>query len=646
MNTKPFFSIRAKTLILLFFCILVPFLFYWFWSYRYIRTSLDEEFVSQSTGTITAAAGNVSDYLRLADYTARGLYFSPDVLEALSADSPASPDYILLQKESRIFDFMQMLYSGLPEASQIHLSAFDLKKSLLLQSDMQRYEKDHIYLNQERVFPCEPYQSYISPTHMQSDYNFINLTDQDFNMVFTVSMPIYQLPSVTNILGEIKIDIPISILNDMLQPLCQEQETIYIIDGEGNYIYSSNPDDLTPQAKQPSVLTYLDPEQEAYQAHLIDYRQDTIVMCSRIPLEPEDWYLVKFSPRNFVYAKTDRFFNMMLYSFIAVTAAEILFTGAAVFHLTAPLKKATAYARAVTAGDLNARMSDYIVYSYNDEIGSLLIAIRKMIHSIRSFTIRQYQLELANRTSELKALQAQINPHFLHNTLQCLATHALEGGNPTLYQSITDLGQMMHYSMDTRKNLVPVKDALHYIRLYLGLQSMRFPSTMHIYFDVEQNAQDILIPKMTLQPLVENSIRHGNLLKLENSSLTIQITLKEHFLHIVIEDTGLGMTQERLDALNHSLRNAREQIVSSAVSDFMQSLNQGKENKLSIHQAKEERIVSDRIGVVNVYQRLLLYYQNQCSMEYTNLPSGGTSVHIQLDCRLLNNDTSTDRRSL
>ena len=645
MNTKPFISIRIKVLILLFFCIMVPFLFYWFYSYHYIRTSLDEEFVSQTTNTMTAAGSSISDYIRLADYTARGLYFNSEVMDILSSEEPESSDYQVLKTESRIFDFMQMLYSSVPEASQIHLSAFNLKKSLLLQSDMQRYEKDQIYLNAERIFPCEPYHSYISATHMQSDYKFINLSERAFNLVFTINMPIYQIPSVTNILGEISIDIPITALDEICRPLYREQETLCIVDEDGNYIYSSQENTAATKVKDPLILDILSLDLASGNAHLVESGTANIVISSRIPLEPSDWYLIKISPKSFVYAKASHFFNLMLYSFIAVTAAEILLICIAVLYITVPLKKATAYAQAVTAGNLNAKMSDYIVYQHNDEIGSLLIAIRKMIHSIQNFTIRQYQLELSNRTSELKALQAQINPHFIHNTLQCLATNALESGNLPLYQSITALGQMMHYSMDTRQNLVPITDALRYIDLYLQLQKMRFPSTMISEFDISEDTKQLYIPKMTLQPLVENSIRHGNLLKIENSRLTIRTRLEGNILHIQVEDTGSGMTFERLSELNASLQKVKASMPCSNTREFMAAgigepapdlEKLPRQRGLSqIRDAQKQRFVSNSIGVSNVYQRLLLYFKNQCTMEYTSNQSCGTTVRIQLDYRML-----------
>lgn len=615
-------------------------------SYEYIKTSLDEEFVSQTTDTMRATGNSISDYVKLVDYTARGLYFNSEVMDILSEKEQSVSSYRLLQTESRIFDFLQTLYSSVPDASQIQLSAFNLKKSLLLQSDMQRYEKDHIYLSQERRFPCEPYHSYVTSAHMQSNYNFQELSGREFSLVFSLHMPIYQIPSVTDSLGEITIDIPISVLDSICSPLFKEKEYLCLVDGNGSYVYSSTPAEIATQTRNPVIQDILSSSLEPGVPLVLDTDSEDIVICSRILEDPVDWYLIKISPKAFVYEKASRFFHMMLYSFIIVTLAEILLIVITVIRFTAPIRKVTAYAEAVSAGDLDANMSSYITYTKNDEIGSLLITIRKMMYSIKNFIIHQYQLELANRTSELKALQAQINPHFIHNTLQCLATNALEGGNLPLYQSITALGQMMHYSMDTAHNLVPINDALHYIELYLKLQKLRFPNTLETEFDISDEAGAMLIPKMTLQPLVENSIRHGNLLKLDNSRLTIRAFVEGNYLHLFVKDTGTGISAERLEELTRSLQQVKAAASSSDAETFVDALNRFSEERPASRTAdiqseqqletdRENRYVSNNIGMRNVYQRLLLNYKNQCSMEISSDGKSGTVIHIQADHRML-----------
>jgi len=653
MGHRHFISIRIKLLSLLFICILVPFLVYWFFSYQYIKASLDEEFVSQTTNTMHVAGNSISDYLKLVDYTARGLYFNSEVMDILSEKGQPVSNYRLLQTESRIFDFLQTLYSSVPDASQIQLSAFNLKKCLLLQSNMQRYEKDHIYLDEERKFPCEPYHSYITPTHMQSSYNFPELAGREFSLVFSLHMPIYQIPSVTDALGEITIDIPVSVLDALCTPLFKDKEYLCLVDKNGNYIYSSNPSEITAKTKDPVVEGILSSSPRPDAPLVLNADSQDIVICSRISEDLADWYLIKISPKTFVYEKASRFFHMMLYSFIVVTLAEILMIFITVIRFTTPIQRATAYAEAVSAGDLDARMSSYITYTKNDEIGSMLMAIRKMMYSIKHFIIHQYQLELANKTSELKALQAQINPHFIHNTLQCLGTSALEGGNMPLYRSITALGQIMHYSMDTEHNLVPIHDALHYIELYLKLQKLRFPNTLETEFAISPEAQAMVIPKMTLQPLVENSIRHGNLLKMENSRLTIRAYVEGNYLHLLVMDTGTGIPDGKLEQLALSLRQVEQAAASSDAVTFVSSLNQFSDDQQAGGPAAPKgqqqleadtgnRCVSNNIGIQNVYQRLLLNYKNQCSMKITSGKDGGTAVHIQADYRML--EITQDRR--
>lgn len=652
MKNQRFVSIRIKLLSLLFICILIPFLVYWFFSYQYIRTSLNEEFVSQTTDTMHAAANSISDYVRLVDYTARGLYFNSEVMDILKEKEKSVSNYRLLQTESKIFDFLQTLYSSVPEAAQIHLSAFYLKKSLLLQSDMQRYEKDHIYLNMEREFPCQPYHSYVTPTNMQSSYNFQELTNRGFSQVFSLHMPIFQIPSVTDSLGEITIDIPVSVLDSICRPLYKDQEYLCVVDGKGNLIYSSIPREIGTQTANRAVKRLLASPPDPDTPKVLDTGRKDIVICSRISEDPADWYLIKVSPKSFIYEKAIRFFNMMLYAFIAVSVIEVLLIFLTAIRFTAPMKKLTVYAEAVSAGNLDANMSSYITYTKNDEIGSLLMAIRKMMDSIKHFTIHQYQLELATRTSELKALQAQINPHFIYNTLQCLATNALEHGNLPLYQSITALGQMMHYSMDTNHSLVTMGDDLHYIEIYLKLQKLRFPNTLVTVFEISDEARNTLIPKMCIQPLVENSIRHGNLLKIENSRLTIRAYMEGSFLHLWVDDTGTGISFDRLDELNRALAQVKASVSFDAQA-FVDSLNRFSDEKARIAEESEQRLkadkerhyVSNNIGIRNVYQRLLLNYKNQCTMEIQSNEACGTTVHIQADCRMLEVPPSKEEQS-
>lgn len=632
MNTKRFISIRTQLLVMLSICLLIPFLFYWFYTYRYIKDSLGQKFITQTTDMMDASARNISDYVQLVNYTARGLYFNSEVMDILSDSAIDVRGYHALEVEAKIFNYMQMMFASVPDSTQIHLSAFHLKKSLLLRNDMQRYEKDHIYLNPERNFACEPYGSYILPTHMQSDYNFNTLPYTDFTLTFSLNMPIYEIPSVTNAVGEISIDIPVTVLAEICRPLFKEEEYLCIVDEFGNYIYSSDPVQTGTLTKDEQILSILGSSFADQESYLIEQDDDNIVICTRLAKSPLNWYLVKRSPAAFVYEDAIAFFRMMFLGFIAVLIIETLLIFLTIVRFTTPIKRLTEYAEAVNQGNLDEKMSKYITYTGNDEIGLLLITFRRMMHSINHFIIHQYRLELANRTSELKALQAQINPHFIYNTLQYLGSEALESDNLPLYNSITALGQMMQYSMDTGNSLVPLKDCLNYIEQYLNLQKMRFPSSMTCRYEIEDGLEEFIVPKMILQPLVENSIRHGKLLKLEQASLVIRAYRKENILHLLVEDSGSGMTFERMQEINKQLAQVKQEAAQSDTAVFLSSLGQTPKEVTADREVYTAG--SNNIGLANVYQRLLLYYQRQCRMEIISNESCGTTVHIQIDCHM------------
>ena len=173
-----------------------------------------------------------------------------------------------------------------------------------------------------------------------------------------------------------------------------------------------------------------------------------------------DWYMIKSSPQSYLYQNANRFLLHSICLLFLSLIVVLILSVTTVMRQTKPLRQLTKYTDAIEKGNLNEHLSDYLIYTENDEIGSLIVSIQKMIYSINHFVIREYQLELANKSSELKALQAQINPHFIYNTLQCIAAESLETHNLEVYRSITTLGQMMQYSMDTRNNKVALKQEI------------------------------------------------------------------------------------------------------------------------------------------------------------------------------------------
>lgn len=292
-------------------------------------------------------------------------------------------------------------------------------------------------------------------------------------------------------------------------------------------------------------------------------------------------------------------------------------------------------------------MSEYVTYRSEDEIGILFRSLEEMMDTINNFVIRQYELEIINRTTELKMLEAQVNPHFIYNTLQCLATKSLEHNDQEQYDYISSFGQLMQYSMDTKHTLVTINEELSHIDRYIKLQKMRFTNHLSVFFEVEETVRKIIVPKMILQPLIENSFKHGNLLKREKGTILVQAHLKEdRLLHVYIVDNGCTPPPEKLAKINKLLMKLRQEYTHKLLTPNRLSSIDGSSEKptrqdadLSIKNAAENLYATNNIGLTNVLLRLLLNFGQECSMELYANELGGTTVHLIISHKTLWNKT-------
>ena len=247
------------------------------------------------------------------------------------------------------------------------------------------------------------------------------------------------------------------------------------------------------------------------------------------------------------------------------------------------------------------RREDYVNYPYNDELGNLIVHTEQTFSTLYEMFERQKQLNQATRTAEAKMLQAQINPHFLYNSLQSLASLALQHGDKDTWRYITMLGSMMQYSMNLERATAPLRQEFEHVRAYITLQNVRFENQLTTEFMLDREAEDILVPKVILQPLAGNAYKHGQLCHRENSRFSLRARLLSHCLIIEAENTGDTCAPERIAEVNACLKN----------------------ESVSLSQSGDSGI-----GLPNVLHRLRLFYGPEVSMKLSALPGGGTVVHI------------------
>lgn len=177
-----------------------------------------------------------------------------------------------------------------------------------------------------------------------------------------------------------------------------------------------------------------------------------------------------------------------------------------------------------------------------------------MIEEINLLMERVKREESQKKQIELNRLHSQIKPHFLYNTLECIHWQALEDGSKKASKMVKALANFYRLCLSSGKDVISLNKEIAHVKNYLIIQNMRYSNIVEEEFIIDQSLYTVLIPKMTLQPLVENSIYHGIRVK-EGLKGKIFITAKEVDNRVVISiiDTGVGMEQSKIDEINKSI---------------------------------------------------------------------------------------------
>lgn len=182
----------------------------------------------------------------------------------------------------------------------------------------------------------------------------------------------------------------------------------------------------------------------------------------------------------------------------------------------------------------------------NNEIGRLADSYNSMIEYLNNLFNRLLENEKEMQKSEMLVLQEQIKPHFLYNSLECINCMAMDEGAENVRKAIETLGNFYRNSLSKGSGEIPLSREVQIIKDYLYLQRLRYGDMIQDEYDIDEHTEDIIVPRLMLQPLVENSIYHGIRLKGEDGVIRITSKVEDNKLVIDVRDTGVGMSEDKI----------------------------------------------------------------------------------------------------
>jgi len=270
------------------------------------------------------------------------------------------------------------------------------------------------------------------------------------------------------------------------------------------------------------------------------------------------------------------------------------------YNITYGITRLLSYTKRVERGDLDFEIKGIA----NDEIGLLTRSFNKMIFRLNRLIDKTYRLELSESEAKLKALQAQISPHFLYNALDTINWSLIENGDYKTSATLGALSEILRYSIGDFEKIVTLEEEMKHVTNYLKVQQSRFEDRLSYHIDIDAELLKESLPKLLLQPIVENAVVHGVERNTQGGVIRIEGRLKEDRIEILVSDNGSGISAEKLKLLNEKFKDKNR----------IKSVDR-----------------TQHIGLVNVYERIQLIYGHKSGIVIKSRQGQGTEIVLRLE---------------
>jgi len=590
------FSLRFKIQITFAITFFVLFLFMMITMTRYVSHFVEQQLLNSATEIFNQTNSSVQStffsYERLTLGSARSKVFD-DLMSRDLSDSTAAERLTIRQ------EFEKSLYSFIP----------DLVTDTPYRLEMKIYFNDEFcyFNNQTNYYDLREKTETLWVKTVLTQYG-INRTgyfllpgslladsDPEANDKIVLVRVIMDKNYYPHVLALLRLDIPTEFVNDMITTSTFVNTLTAIIDNENEILACSNnssAEDLANFSMSDEFKTLPEGQWssvtfggEEYMIRIKSLEKYGLIQCTLIPTDSlyHDFYLL----RRYLYLSA---MIIILISFPLISYISKL--------LTSRILRVVTTMRQVKDGSLS-----YLVEKHesNDEIGELVNSYNYMVSQIQFLMDKEYEHGQEIKMAELRTLQAQINPHFLYNTLDMIYWMAIDGMDNEIQKAVSCLGTFYRIGLSNGQQVITLSQELEHASSYMNLWNLRLHGTINYSVQIPHDLEECQIIKTTIQPLLENAVSHGILeKKTPVGNISVSVTQEKdqpEYINITVTDDGVGIPTEVIETLS---------------------------------QETHKKIKDGHgFGICNVESRLKLFYGNDCGLTFYN-NSPGTTVVIRI----------------
>ncbi len=350
-------------------------------------------------------------------------------------------------------------------------------------------------------------------------------------------------------IGTLAIAVNLSFIEDIFKEINnQNKADMWIMNGQGKVIYHTDPERIGTVEDLDNYPTM----NGSFRSYLEGEKQLVSVSES----EKYDWVMVHRISMKHLTGKAEVIKDVTILFFVIIGLGTVIISIILAWGVSRPIYKLSKLMKDVEKGNFDVDLK----VDSKDEIGLLANSFNSMISKIRELIKENFHIEIRQKQAELYALQSQINPHFMYNTLETISMAVEDNDDDTVVEMVTLLGRMLRFSLSNKNRIVPFNKEVEHIKNYLTIQQFRFEERLSFHILSEIDLNQLYSPKFILQPIIENCIKHG--LETRRGTLTIRIYIRTvpgiqpgtKDVVIYVEDDGAGIDDKTLEKINSLLK--------------------------------------------------------------------------------------------